>query len=77
MGNMWDAQDFLIENGVMEKYVGIGGDVVIPDSVTSIDPLAFADCKNTDHPGPCRQLCRTVCQEQENQSHNALMKLRS
>ena len=33
--------DFTIENGVLKKYHGSGGDVVIPDSVTSIGYEAF------------------------------------
>lgn len=36
--------DFRIKNGVLVKYVGNGGDVVIPDSVTSIGNRAFYDC---------------------------------
>ena len=36
--------DFRIKNGVLVKYVGNGGDVVIPDSVTSIGDRAFYDC---------------------------------
>ena len=41
MGNM---NDFVIENGVLKKYVGPGGDVEIPDSVTSIGFEAFRWC---------------------------------
>lgn len=33
---MSNANDFIIENGVLTKYVGPGGDVVIPDGVTKI-----------------------------------------
>ena len=29
-----EAEDFVIEDGVLKKYKGSGGDVVIPDSVT-------------------------------------------
>ena len=36
--------DFQIENGVLVKYRGKGGDVVIPDSVTSIGNRVFYDC---------------------------------
>ena len=36
--------DFQIENGVLVKYTGKGGDVVIPDSVTSIRDSAFDWC---------------------------------
>ena len=41
---MSDLKDFVIENGVLVKYQGNGGDVVIPDGVTSIDKNAFAKC---------------------------------
>jgi len=34
--------EFVIENGVLIKYNGNGGDVVIPDSVTAIEREAFA-----------------------------------
>lgn len=36
--------DFRIENGELVEYTGKGGDVVIPDSVTSIGDRAFYDC---------------------------------
>ena len=39
---MSNASDFVIENGVLKKYVGPGGDVVIPDGVTEIGIQAFA-----------------------------------
>ena len=38
--------DFVIENGVLEKYNGPGGDVVIPVGVTSISWWAFKDCNS-------------------------------
>ena len=41
---MSNPDDFIIENGVLKKYVGPGGDVVIPDGVTSIGNGAFEDC---------------------------------
>ena len=37
--------DFVIENGVLTKYTGAGGDVVIPDGVTEIGQTAFFGCK--------------------------------
>ena len=37
--------DFQIENGVLVKYTGKGGDVVIPDGVTSIGNEAFYACR--------------------------------
>ena len=43
---MSNPSDFVIENGVLKKYVGPGGDVVIPDGVTSIGDWAFDDCKS-------------------------------
>ena len=39
---MSNASDFIIENGVLTKYVGPGGDVVVPDSVTKINFNAFS-----------------------------------
>ena len=29
--------DYIVENGVLTKYIGGGGDVTIPDEVTVID----------------------------------------
>ena len=43
---MSNASDFVIENGVLKKYVGSGGDVVIPEEVTAIGNGAFSGCKN-------------------------------
>ena len=37
--------DFVIENGVLLQYLGPGGDVVIPEGVTAMSPMAFYDCK--------------------------------
>lgn len=41
---MSNASDFIIGNGVLKKYVGPGGDVVIPEGVTRIDRWAFFNC---------------------------------
>jgi hypothetical protein len=41
---MSNISDFIIENGVLKKYVGPGGDVLIPEGVTSICEGAFARC---------------------------------
>ncbi len=37
---------FIIENGVLTKYNGPGGDVMIPDSVTCIGSSAFTGCES-------------------------------
>ncbi len=39
---MSNASDFVIENGVLKKYVGPGGDVVVPEGVTEIGEWAFS-----------------------------------
>lgn len=38
-------EDFRIDRGILIKYIGAGGDVVIPRSVTSIGTKAFANSK--------------------------------
>ena len=38
---MSNASDFIIENGVLKKYVGPGGTVVIPEGVTTIKENAL------------------------------------
>ena len=43
---MSNINDFVIENGVLKKYQGQGGDVVIPEGVTSIGAEAFEYCKS-------------------------------
>ena len=41
-----EAEDFVIENGVLKEYRGAGGAVVIPDSVTEIEGRAFYGCSS-------------------------------
>ena len=38
---MSNVSDFIVENGRLEKYVGPGGDVVIPEGVRYMSSLAF------------------------------------
>ena len=42
---MMNTSDFMIENGVLRRYNGPGGDVVIPEGVTAIGNFAFSDCE--------------------------------
>jgi hypothetical protein len=39
-----NSNDFEIQKGVLIKYRGKGGDVTIPDGVTSIGNYAFSGC---------------------------------
>ena len=41
---MNNADEFIIEDGVLETYNGDGGDVIIPEGVTSIGDFAFYRC---------------------------------
>ena len=41
---MSNASDFIIENGVLKKYLGPGGDVVVPEGVTEIGNGSFLLC---------------------------------
>ena len=45
---MSSVKDFVIENDVLEKYTGPGGDVVIPEGVTTIWCCAFFDCSSLE-----------------------------
>ena len=46
MGPSADENGFVVENGVLTKYVGTATEVVIPESVTSIGDRAFFSCEN-------------------------------
>ena len=43
---MSNIEDFVIANGVLKKYIGTGGDIVIPDCVTIISEKAFWFCSS-------------------------------
>ena len=43
---MGSTNDFVIENGVLKKYVGPSGEVIIPEGVTSIGNGVFYNRKN-------------------------------
>ena len=40
------SDDFVIETGMLKKYTGNGGSVIIPNGVTSIGDRVFSGCKN-------------------------------
>ena len=44
--DMNNTDEFIIEDGVLVKYNGDGGDVIIPEGVTSIRHLAFRGCNS-------------------------------
>jgi len=41
---MYNKEDFVIEDGQLLKYKGTGGDIVIPNEVTTIGRNAFENC---------------------------------
>ena len=43
---MSNASDFIIKNGVLTEYVGPGGDVTVPEGVTSIGNGVFSYCSS-------------------------------
>lgn len=47
---MHNASDFVIENGVLKKYISPGGDVVRPERVTCIGIYAETYAKRNDIP---------------------------
>ncbi len=48
MTNESNSKDFDIENGVLTKYTGSNGDVVIPEGITSIGDNAFSGCSSLE-----------------------------
>ena len=40
------VEDFVIENGVLAKYEGVGGGVAIPEGVKKIGKDAFSRCRS-------------------------------
>ena len=45
---MSDLKDFVIKNGKLLEYVGSGGDVAIPEGITTIGKEAFYRCSNLE-----------------------------
>ena len=41
---MCNLSDYVIENGVLTKYQGGGGDIVIPKEITKVGDYAFSNC---------------------------------
>ena len=63
---MSDMKDFVIEDGVLKKYLGEGGDVVIPDGVTKINRNEDrTDSKGERHRGVECLYNRNVCGKSE------------
>ena len=51
---MSNMNDFVIENGVLKRYLGPDGDVEIPDGVTCIGFQAFLACRTYKGYGPMK-----------------------
>ena len=56
---MSNASDFIIENGVLIKYLGAEGNIVLPDNVTVIGEGAFIGytCSTIHIPGNVQKVC--------------------
>lgn len=56
---MNNASDFVIENGVLEKYTGVSEEVIVPEGVIEIGAHAFHDCthvKQVTFPSSTRKI---------------------
>ena len=60
-----NKQDFVIENGVLEKYKGPGGDVTIPEGVTEIGSSAFDGCKKLTIHAPAGSAAERYAEEKD------------
>ena len=60
---MGSNSDFVIENGVLTKYTGPGGEVAIPAGVTRIEDGAFDDCPNLTIHAPAGSYAETYAKE--------------
>ena len=43
---MCNLSDYVIENGVLTKYQGAGGDIVIHEAITKVGDYAFVIVSN-------------------------------
>ena len=62
---MENNQDFVIENGVLTKYNGPGGDVTIPEGVKEIGWSAFKDCKKLTIHAPAGSAAERYAEEKD------------
>ena len=62
---MENKQDFVIENGVLQKYKGPGGDVTIPEGVTEIESSAFYGCKKLTIHAPAGSAAERYAEEKD------------
>ena len=60
---MENNQDFVIENGILKKYTGPGGDVIIPKGVTEIGSSAFDGCKKLTIHAPAGSVAERYAKE--------------
>ena len=60
---MNNANDFVINNGVLTKYTGNDENIVIPDGVTSIGFRAFEGCRQVTIHAPAGSFAKTYAKE--------------